>query len=67
MDGMAEARTLGGNPDELKKPGREGSPAFSADPGLLRGGIDRPKLCPSCVIIGVQSASATTLPGAWEA
>ena len=41
--------------------------AFSADPGLLRRGIDRPKLCPSCVIIEVQSASATTLPGAWEA
>ena len=51
MDGIAEARTLGGNPDELKKPGREGSPAFSADPGLLRRGIDGAKPCPSCVII----------------
>ena len=51
MDGIAEVRTLGGNPDESKKPGREGSPAFSADPGLLRRGIDGAKPCPSCVII----------------
>ena len=35
MDGIAEPTTLVGNPDESKKPGMEGSPALSADPGLL--------------------------------
>ena len=44
------------------KPVVEGSLAFSADPGLLRRGIDGPKPCPSCVIIGVPWTSAV---GGW--
>ena len=67
MDGIAEPTTLGGNSDESKKPGREGSPAFSADPGLL--GIDGPKPCPSCVIIAgepLRTRGWTVLSVAWE-